>query len=99
MTSDEIDAAFVDGMIRGVIAASSLDQVVKFPECATAEPTLRQMIRQYYIQGLQPDTDLALKTADRFIRALGDRVGGDIPDGGGPRHDAGMMRGGRGRRE
>ena len=47
-----------------------LDRVVKFDDCETAEPTLRQMIRQYYIQGLQPDTEHALELSGRFVRSL-----------------------------
>jgi hypothetical protein len=67
---EEKDAAFVERMVRRVLVTNPFDQIVKFDECDTAEPTVRQMIRQYYIQGLQPDTELALKTADRFIAAL-----------------------------
>jgi hypothetical protein len=51
-----------------------LDRVVHFPDCETAEPTIRQMIRSYYIQGLMPDTDRALKCAVEFISTIEDKM-------------------------
>jgi len=42
-------------------------RLVRFPECETPEPTLRQMVHTYYRMGLNPDLDKAKEYADRYI--------------------------------
>jgi hypothetical protein len=65
-------ALYRAGLLRPVslYREALLDRVVEFDECETPEPTLRKMILGYYMQGLQPDAELARKFADRFILAL-----------------------------
>lgn len=67
-----------DGAIR-----EAMDRKIKFDECETAEPTLRSMILTYYMQGLQPNSDLAKQYAVRFINALSAHAGDAAKSGGG----------------
>jgi len=53
-----------------VTVPSILDRVVKFDDCETPEPRLRDMIFTYYMMGLNPEHALAKRRAEQFIAAL-----------------------------